>query len=56
VEELRETRAGTAVDMNGAGALLVRTDPGALHRVLAGDVRIIGGDTEVGTARGEEKR
>jgi BirA family biotin operon repressor/biotin-[acetyl-CoA-carboxylase] ligase len=43
VEELRERWEGTAVDLDDAGALLVRRDDGALQRVLAGDVRIAAG-------------
>jgi BirA family biotin operon repressor/biotin-[acetyl-CoA-carboxylase] ligase len=41
VEELRERWEGTALDLDGEGALLVRRDNGAVQRVLAGDVRII---------------
>ncbi|MCH7512066.1 MAG: bifunctional biotin--[acetyl-CoA-carboxylase] synthetase/biotin operon repressor, partial [Chloroflexi bacterium] len=41
VEELSERWEGTAVDLDGDGALLVRTDEGVLRRLLAGDVRII---------------
>lgn len=40
VQELRERWAGIATDLDDSGALLVRTDGGALRRVLAGDVRI----------------
>ena len=42
VEELGETWEGTAVDLDDHGALLVRTDQGALRRLLAADVRIVG--------------
>src|SRR3972149_2549182 len=40
VEELRERWEGTAVDLDDQGALLVRADDGALHRVLAGAARV----------------
>ena len=40
VQELHDRWAGTAADLDESGALLVRTDDGTLHRVLAGDVRI----------------
>lgn len=36
------TLTGTAEDMDATGALLVRTDDGALHRVLSGDVSVRG--------------
>src|SRR5581483_2865239 len=34
--------SGKAVDIDGFGALLVRTDEGNLERVLSGDVEMIG--------------
>jgi BirA family biotin operon repressor/biotin-[acetyl-CoA-carboxylase] ligase len=46
VEELRERWEGTAVDLDDAGALLVRTADGKLRRVLAGDVRISAGNSK----------
>lgn len=41
VEELRSRWEGIAVDVSDDGALLVRTDDGRLHSVVAGDVRIV---------------
>lgn len=52
VEELRGRWEGTAVDVDDAGALLIRTEEGTLHPVVAGDVRIVTGEKANGAHAG----
>lgn len=55
VEELQERWEGVAVDLDEEGRLLVRDDDGAVHRVLAGDTRVVS-EPPMGSDGGEDDR